>query len=136
MQNTRRKKASNLLRCLCEALAFIRKFVLARYRVIIVGKGLCISDSDIIGFATTRFIQTSTEKLAKEQAIVNVAQTVEEESAFINSETPEYEVVLIERVKSPFKLSRPNSGYSFFSSVDEIKDVLEIEKAAGAGWFL
>ena len=87
------------------------------------------------GFATTRFIRASSEAAAAQEALRVVAESAAREQAFGASPPPTLAIDLITRVWSPFRASRPNGGYSFWTSQDDRDDALEIERAAGAGWW-
>jgi hypothetical protein len=88
------------------------------------------------GFATTRFVRAASEIEAATKALALVAEAVALEPAFATSPTPTLAVDRVVRVRNPFKLSRPNKGYTFFSEGAELEDALSIERQVGAGWFL
>ena len=108
---------------------------MSRYRVVIVGTGLSVPPDDIAGFATTRFVHASTAAAASQEALRLVAAAAASEPAFQSSPQPALSVDLVTRVWSPFKRSEPNSGYSFFGPEDGPDSVLDIERAAGSGWW-
>ena len=108
---------------------------MARYRVVIIGSGMRIPPDGITGFATTRFVHAATASVATQEALVAVAASVAAEPAFSSSPPPILSVDLVARVWSPFKSSQPNSGYSFFSPERGPESILDIERAAGAGWW-
>jgi hypothetical protein len=96
---------------------------------------MSIPPNGVAGFATTRFVCAPSLQAAKEQALYLVKQSVAEEPAFSASPVPTLSIDLAVRVWSPFKLSRPNEGYSFFDKDGDPEDALHIERKAGAGWF-
>jgi len=106
-----------------------------RFRVIVIGTGMHIPPDGCIGFATTRFVRSDSEKEAAEKALVIVAEAVAKEPLFAGSPRPELAVNTIVRVRSPFKLSKPNEGYTFIGSDASLEEALSIERQAGAGWF-
>lgn len=108
---------------------------MARYRVVIVGTGMSIPPEGVAGFATTRFVVAPSSSLAAEEALRLVAATAAAEPAFQSSPAPTLTVDVVTRVWSPFKPSRPNSGYSFFGPDDGPDSILDVERAAGAGWW-
>lgn len=108
---------------------------MARFRVVIIGNGMSIPPDGLTGFATTRFVHAPTAALAAQEALEAVAATVAAEPAFQSSTAPTLSVDLVTRVWSPFKRSEPNSGYSFFGPDDGPDSILDIERAAGAGWW-
>ena len=69
-------------------------------------------------------------------AVALVAESVASEPAFSASPFPTLAVDRIVRVRSPFKLSRPNSGYTLVGADAELDDALHIERQVGTGWFL
>jgi hypothetical protein len=89
-----------------------------------------------VGFATTRFVRANSESEAAEIALQLVSETVAAEEAFASSPKPALAVDMVARVRSPFKRSRPNSGYSFIGRDATPEDALHIERQAGAGWWL
>jgi hypothetical protein len=44
-------------------------------------------------------------------------------------------VHLVERVRNPFRRSRPNGGFTFFGDDEALLDALELEDAAGSARF-
>ena len=106
-----------------------------RYRVIVTGTGMNIPPG-YSGFATTRFVRAASEAEAADKAIALVADLVSSEPAFSTSPTPTLAVDRVVLVRSPFKLSRPNKGYTFVGSDAELEDALHIEHQVGTGWFL
>ena len=107
-----------------------------RYRIIVTGSGMDIPPEGTQCFATTRFVRAGSSHEASEIAVAQVSDAVAAEPAFSTSPSPQLEVVNIFRVWSPFKLSRPNSGFSFADTPDDLEGALEIEREAGAGWLL
>ena len=107
-----------------------------RYRVIVTGTGMDVPPEGSSGFATTRFVRAASEAAAKTKALALVAESVASEPAFLTSPPPALAVNLVSRVRSPFKLSRPNNGYTFIGVGAELEDALHIERQAGEGWFL
>lgn len=107
-----------------------------RYRVIVTGSGMSIPPEGSSGFATTRFVRATYEAEAASKATAIVADAVAAEPAFSSSPPPTLAVDQVVRVRSPFKLSRPNNGYTFVGADAELEDALHIEWQAGAGWFL
>ena len=107
-----------------------------RFRIIVTGTGMEIPPDGAVGFATTRFIRASSSDEAVKLALAQVADSVASEPAFSSSPTPVLGIDLVARVWSPFKRSRPNSGYSFANSDADFEDILDIEREAGAGWLL
>lgn len=107
-----------------------------RFRVIVTGIGMDIPPEGSIGFATTRFVRATSENDAAAKALVLVAESVASEQAFAASPAPTLAVDRVIRVRSPFKLSRPNKGYTFVGADAELEDALHIERQVGTGWFL
>ena len=108
---------------------------MSRYRVVIIGTGMNVPPEGVAGFATTRFVHATTAELAAQEAIRLVADAAASEPAFQSSPQPTLSVDLVTRVWSPFKRSEPNSGYSFFAQDDGPDSILDIERAAGSGWW-
>lgn len=108
---------------------------MARYRVVTIGSGMHIPPDGIAGFATTRFVRAATASLAAQEALALVAASAAAEPAFRSSPPPALSVDLVARVWNPFKPSRPNFGYSFFGPEEGPESILDIERAAGAGWW-
>ena len=106
-----------------------------RYRVVIIGTGMSIPPDGIAGFATTRFVHAPTAALAADEALRVVAETAAAEPAFQSSPQPALSVDVATRVWSPLRRSMPNSGYSFFGPEDGPDSILDIERAAGSGWW-
>ena len=79
-----------------------------RYRVIATGSGMNIPPEGSTGFATTRFVRAESENEAATKALSLVASSVASEPAFSTSPCPTLAVDTVVRVRSPFKLSRPN----------------------------
>ena len=96
---------------------------------------MSIPPDGVSGFATTRFVKAESAALAADEALRLVAATAAEEPSFRSSPVPALTVDLVTRVWSPFKPSRPNSGYSFFGPDEGPESILDIERAAGAGWW-
>ncbi len=109
---------------------------MSRYRVIVTGTGMDIPPEGYSGFATTRFVRAATEAEATIKALACVAESVASEPAFSNSPPPTLAIDRVARVRSPFKLSRPNQGYTFVGAEAELEDALHIERQVGTGWFL
>lgn len=107
-----------------------------RFRVIVTGTGMDIPQEGYSGFATTRFVRAASEAEAIERALALVAAAIASEPAFSTSPPPTLAIDRVVRVRSPFKLSRPNSGYCFVGSDAELEDALHIERQVGTGWFL
>ena len=107
-----------------------------RFRVIVTGVGMAISPDGYKGFATTRFVRANSPEEAATTALARVAQSVASEPAFASSPKPVLGIDQVARVWSPFKLSRPNEGFSFIGDDAELEDALHIERQVGAGWFL
>ena len=107
-----------------------------RFRVIVTGTGMDIPPEGCIGFATTRFVRTTSAEEAARRALSLVAESVRIEPVFNSSPPPSLSVHVVIPVRSPLKRSRPNSGYTFVASDAELTDALDIERKAGAGWFL
>ena len=107
-----------------------------RYRVIVTGTGMNIPPDGASGFATTRFVRAASEAEAADRALAWVAQSVASELAFPTSPAPMLAMDQVTRVRSPFKLSRPNKGFTFIGVDAELEDALQIERQVGAGWFL
>jgi len=105
-----------------------------RFRVVVVGTGMSVPPDEIAGFATTRFVSSPSPEQAAQEALRLVQATVAAEAAFQSSPPPALAVDLVSRVWSPFKRS-PNSGYSFFSRENGPDSVLDLERAAGSGWW-
>ena len=105
-----------------------------RFRVVIVGTGMSVPHDGIAGFATTRFVSSSSPECAAQEALDLVKASVAAEPAFQSSPAPVLAIDLVSRVWSPFKRT-PNSGYSFFRVQDGPDSVLDIERAAGSGWW-
>jgi len=108
---------------------------MSRYRVVVIGTGISIPPDGITGFATTRFVHAPTAERAAQEAIRLVADAAASEPAFQSSPSPALSVDLVTRVWSPFKRSEPNSGYSFFGPDEGPDSILDIERAAGSGWW-
>ena len=106
-----------------------------RFRVVVVGSGMNIPPDGFTGFATTRFVRASSAALAAQEALRLVKATAAAEPAFRPSAQPVLVVDVVTRVWSPFKSSRPDAGYSFFGPEDGPDSVLDIERAAGSGWW-
>lgn len=87
------------------------------------------------GFATTRFVHAASVAQAAQEALRLVAECVAAEQAFALSPVPALAIDCVTRVWSPLRASRPNGGYSFWTSPEDREDALEIERAAGAGWW-
>jgi hypothetical protein len=96
---------------------------------------MSIQPESYTGFATTRFVRAESEKEATTIALNLVTETVAAEQAFVSSPKPTLAVDLVAQVRSPFKRSRPNSGYSFIGKDATLDDVLHLERRAGAGWW-
>lgn len=109
---------------------------MARFRVIVTGTGMEIAPDGAVGFATTRFIRAPSPDEAARLAVAQVSDSVASGPAFLSSPAPVHGIGLIARVWSPLKRSQPNSGYSFAGSDADFEDILDIERRAGAGWFL
>lgn len=111
-----------------------------RYRVIVTGTGtgtgMNIPPDGYSGFATTRFVRAASETEAAATALTLVAASVASEPEFSASPPAALAVGQVVCVRSPFKLSRPNEGYTFVGIDAELEDALHIERQAGAGWFL
>jgi len=107
-----------------------------RYRVIVTGIGMDIPPEGSSGFATTRFVRAASEAEATTKALALVAESVASEPAFSTSPSPTLAIDRVVRVRSPFKLSRPNKGYTFVGADAELEDALHIERQVGTGWFL
>ena len=107
-----------------------------RFRVIVTGTGMDIPPEGSTGFATTRFVRTTSAEDAARQALSLVAESVRVEPAFNLSPSPSLSVYAVIPVRSPLKRSRPNNGYTFVGSDAELADALDIERKAGAGWLL
>jgi len=96
---------------------------------------MIVPPDGLSGFATTRFVRAVSEAEATTKALALVAESVALEPTFSNSPPPTLAVDLVSRVRSPFKLPRPNNGYTFIGVGAELEDALHIERQAGAGWF-
>ena len=107
-----------------------------RYRVVVTGTGMNIPPEGCSGFATTRFVRAYDEADATRTALDMVRGAVALEPAFATSPPPELAIDQVVRVWSPFKLSRPNQGYTFVGADADLEDALDIERQVGAGWFL
>lgn len=107
-----------------------------RFRVIVTGTGMNIPPEGSSGFATTRFVRAASERDAAAQAIALVAASVASEPTFSTSPSPILSVDRVVLVRSPFKLSRPNEGYTFVGPDADMEDALHLERQAGDGWFL
>lgn len=107
-----------------------------RYRVIVTGTGMKIPPEGSSGFATTRFVRGASEAEATANALALVANSVASEPAFSASPPPTLAVDQVVKVRSPFKLSRPNKGYTFVGVGAELEDALRIERQVGTRWFL
>lgn len=107
-----------------------------RFRVIVTGTGMNIPPEGSSGFATTRFVRAASVDEAAAKALALVAESVASEPALSASPPPTLAVDQIVRVRSPFKLSRPNKGYTFVGAGAELEDALHIERQVGTGWFL
>jgi hypothetical protein len=107
---------------------------MSRFRVVVVGTGMSIPPDGIAGFATTRFVSSPSLEQAAREALRLVSAAAAAEPAFRPSPAPILAVDLVSRVWSPFKHS-PNSGYSFFRPEDGPDSALDIERAAGSGWW-
>jgi len=105
-----------------------------RFRVVIIGTGMDVPSDGIAGFATTRFVSSPSPERAAQDALHLVQASVAAEPAFQSSPAPVLAVDMVSRVWSPFKRT-PNSGYSFFEAQDGPDSVLDIERAAGSGWW-
>lgn len=105
-----------------------------RFRVVVIGTGMDVPPEGVAGFATTRFVSAPTPEQAAQAALRLVQAAVAAEPAFKSSPAPALGVDLVSRVWSPFKRF-PNSGYSFFGPEDGPDSVLDIERAAGSGWW-
>ncbi|MEA9579501.1 hypothetical protein VC218_11445 [Xanthomonas nasturtii] len=87
------------------------------------------------GFASTRFVHAGSSSEASQEALRLVAESVGSEQVFATSTAPILAIDCVTRVWSPFRPSKPNSGYSFWASEDDRQEALEIERAAGTGWW-
>ncbi len=105
-----------------------------RFRVVVVGTEMNVPPEGIAGFATTRFVSSPSPEQAAQEALRLVEEAVAAEPAFQSSPPPILTVELVSRARSPFKRS-PNSGYSFFGQNDDPHSVLDLELAAGSGWW-
>jgi hypothetical protein len=106
-----------------------------RFRVIVTGTGMSIPPWGSSGFATTRFVRAPSPEDAAQKALALVAASVAAEPAFASSPVPALAIDTVARVLSPFKLSRPNEGYTFVGKDAELEDALHIERQVGTGWF-
>jgi len=107
-----------------------------RFRVVITGIPQPNSTRRDSGFATTRFVRAWSPASAAETAIAVVAMDIKSDLQFEGWGTPALAVDTIAEVRSPFKLSRPNKGFTFCRNGATLDDALSIERKAGAGWFL
>jgi hypothetical protein len=107
---------------------------MSRFRVVVVGTGMSVQPEGVAGFVNTRFVSSPSPELAAQEALRLVSAAVAAEPAFGSSPPPVLAVDLVSRVWSPFKRT-PNSGYSFFGPQDGPDSVLDIERAAGSGWW-
>jgi hypothetical protein len=110
--------------------------IVPRYRVVVTGVGMDIPPHGCSGFATTRFVRAESENAAANIALQLVAEAVAAEQAFVSSPKPTLAVDQVLKVRSPFKRSRPNRGFSFIGRDATLEDTLHLERQAGAGWWL
>ena len=106
-----------------------------RYRVVVTGNGMSIPPDGTQGFASTRFVHAASSSEASQEALRLVAESVASEPAFVTSPAPTLAIDCVTRVWSPLRASKPNGGYSFWACEDDREEALEIERAAGAGWW-
>jgi hypothetical protein len=95
-----------------------------------------VQPSGCTGFATTRFVRAASEREAADIALQIVAESVAAEEMFASSPKPTLGIDLVVRIRSPFKLSRPNRGYTLIGRDATLDDVLRLERQAGSGWWL
>ncbi len=107
-----------------------------RFRVIITGISQSHPVGSDAGFATTRFVRASSPASAGEAALVIVAGDMKSDAQFDGRGPSTLAVDTIAEVRSPFKLSRPSKGFTFFGNGATLDDAPRIERQVGTGWLL